>query len=55
MRRPAQCKIPVMNFNSRIDKFLGKVPALAPSAFVAANATLIGDVTLGGLDALAEG
>ena len=36
-----------MNFNSRIDNFLGKVPTLAPSAFVASNATLIGDVTLG--------
>lgn len=47
MCRLAQCKIPVMNFNSRIDNFLGKVPALAPSAFVANNATLIGDVTLG--------
>ncbi len=36
-----------MNFNSRIDKYLGKVPTLAASAFVAHNATLIGDVTLG--------
>jgi gamma-carbonic anhydrase len=36
-----------MNLNSRIDKFLGKVPALSPSSFVANNATLIGDVTLG--------
>lgn len=36
-----------MTFDSRIDKFLGKVPALAPSAFVAHNATVIGDVTLG--------
>ena len=36
-----------MTFDSRIDKFLGKVPARAPSAFVAHNATVIGDVTLG--------
>ena len=41
------CKIPAMNFDSRIDNFLGKVPTLAPSSFVASNATLIGDVTLG--------
>ncbi len=40
-------KISVMTFDSRIDKFLGKVPTLAPSSFVAHNATLIGDVTLG--------
>lgn len=36
-----------MNLNSRIDRFLGKVPTLAPTAFVAGNATLVGDVTLG--------
>ncbi len=36
-----------MTFNSRIDKFLGKVLTRAPSAFVAHNATVLGDVTLG--------
>lgn len=47
MSNPREVNICAMNLNSRIDKFLGKVPTLAPSAFVAANATLVGDVTLG--------
>jgi len=35
-----------MTIQERLQKHLGKTPDLAPSAFVAANATVIGDVTL---------
>lgn len=36
-----------MTFSERIDRFLGASPTIAPSAFVAPTAVLIGDVTLG--------
>jgi gamma-carbonic anhydrase len=43
----AAAKIAVMQLNDRIERHLGAAPKISPSAFVAANATLVGDVTLG--------
>ena len=36
-----------MDFHQRIAKHLGTAPRLHPTAFTAANATIVGDVTLG--------
>ncbi|MFZ9920009.1 MAG: gamma carbonic anhydrase family protein [Terrimicrobiaceae bacterium] len=36
-----------MSINERLDKFLGRQPQTSLAAFVAANATLVGDVRLG--------
>lgn len=36
-----------MTIDQRLDKFLGRQPQTYPAAFVAANATLVGDVRLG--------
>ncbi|MCX6951413.1 MAG: gamma carbonic anhydrase family protein [Verrucomicrobia bacterium] len=36
-----------MNLSERLSRHLGKTPDLARAAFVAANATVVGDVTLG--------
>lgn len=36
-----------MDIKQRLDRHLGKKPAITQAAFVAANATVIGDVTLG--------
>ncbi len=36
-----------MDFSERISHFLGTAPRIHPSAFTAANATILGDVTLG--------
>lgn len=36
-----------MTFPQRIDRFLGTKPTIPATAFVASNATVIGDVTLG--------
>lgn len=36
-----------MHFDSRIARHLGSEPCIAPSAFVAGNATVLGDVSLG--------
>lgn len=36
-----------MSFDSRIERYLGAKPSIAQSAFIAANATVLGDVTLG--------
>ena len=35
-----------MNFDERIARFLGKEPAIHPTAFVAEGATIVGDVTI---------
>ncbi|RYX85955.1 gamma carbonic anhydrase family protein [bacterium] len=36
-----------MTFSERIDCFLGANPRIAPSSYIAAGATVVGDVTLG--------
>ena len=36
-----------MDFAQRISRFLDRTPAIHPGAFVAGNATVVGDVTLG--------
>jgi carbonic anhydrase/acetyltransferase-like protein (isoleucine patch superfamily) len=36
-----------MSFNARISQYLDSAPRLAPTCFVAGNATVLGDVTLG--------
>lgn len=36
-----------MSFLERIERHLGTAPVISPSAFVASNATVLGDVTLG--------
>jgi carbonic anhydrase/acetyltransferase-like protein (isoleucine patch superfamily) len=41
-----------MTIDERLTKYLGKAPDTARAAFVAANATLLGDVTLGPLSSV---
>src|SRR5213075_123643 len=41
-----------MTTQERLEKYLGKTPALSGAGFVAPNATVIGDVTLGPLSSV---
>ena len=45
--RAAMAQLPGMDFHQRIARHLGSAPRIHPTAFTAANATIIGDVTLG--------
>lgn len=38
-----------MNFDQRLDRFLGRSPTLAASSFIAPGAAIVGDVTVGDL------
>ena len=40
-------RFPEMKLDERLDRFLGREPTIHPTAYIAPNATVVGDVTIG--------